>query len=157
MEQIDRLQQQVDKNQTKLNQLEKTVSNMCGSCTERHKIDLISEIKVLDKEEKSFKQTTEKKEAEIQQDIKQNIDKIDGYTEKYYEQKAEFTQMKNRILTLQEDLRKKQNLKDQIFTAVVIFIILQFLTLFIFKNISSFSQSNIEIDKADIIQQVQNQ
>lgn len=157
MEQIDRLQQQVDKNQTKLNQLEKTVSGMCGTCAERHKFSLSNKLKTLEANEKAFKQNTEKKEEKIQKDIKQERDKIDGYTEKYYEQKAEFTQMKNRILTLQEDLQKKQTTKDQIFAAVVIFILLQIFTFFLIRNFPFLFQSNIEIDKADIIQQVQNQ
>lgn len=155
MEHIDRLQQQVDKNQTKLNQLENTVSSMCSSCQERHRIDLISKIRILTAGENSLKQTTEKDKKRIQQDIKQDRDKLDEYKGKYLEVSAEFNQMKNRILSLQGKLQKKQNFKDQIFAAVIIFLLLQVLALVIANSFPFLFKNTIEIDKAEIIQQVQ--
>lgn len=171
MKQMDRLQQQVDKNQTKLIQLQNTVANMQGMCAERHKISLSNKLEALEAEEKSFKQNIENQEKRIEYQIKQNTDKITNiqldmqsncqkYKDKFMKQNAEFTQMKTRILNLQTKLQKKQDARDQFWRqvvgAVVIFIILQFLSFVFFGNLfSSSSQKNISIDPTTVIQQVQ--
>lgn len=160
MEQTERLEKRIDKNEEKINSLSARVESMDTRCSERHKISLTTQLKTLEVKEGTFEEHTKEKEEKLQKELtrtSQTLSDIQIGMDKRCKDVGELLdQLQVRVKTLQNWKLKKESFRQKLWFEILMIVIGCILINFITHSFVRFFQDHNATEKAKaIIQQIQ--